>query len=117
MTHAVSHRKFGRDTTARKALLRGLAMNLIEHGTIKTTVAKAKSLRPVIEPLITRAREDSLANRREIAKTITNPVLLKKLFEEVAPKFKGVPGGYTRVVKAGHRVGDTADVAYIQFTK
>ncbi|MCA3244294.1 MAG: 50S ribosomal protein L17 [Alphaproteobacteria bacterium] len=113
----MSHRKFTRDTTARKALLRGLCMNLIEHGTIKTTVAKAKSLRPVIEPLITKARENTIAARREVAKTITNPVLLKKLFEEVAPKFKDVPGGYTRVVKAGHRVGDTADVAYIQFTK
>jgi large subunit ribosomal protein L17 len=117
MSHGISHRKFTRDTTARKALLRGLCMNLIEHGTIKTTVAKAKSLRPVIEPLITKARENTIAARREVAKTITNPVLLKKLFEEVAPKFKDVPGGYTRVVKAGHRVGDTADVAYIQFTK
>jgi large subunit ribosomal protein L17 len=117
MPHGVNHRKFTRDTTARKALLRGLCMNLIEHGTIKTTVAKAKSLRPVIEPLITRARENTVANRREIAKTITNPILLKKLFDEVAPRFMGVPGGYTRVVKAGHRVGDTADMAYIQLTK
>jgi large subunit ribosomal protein L17 len=117
MTHGVKHRKFTRDTTARKALLRGLVMNLIEHGTIKTTLAKAKSLRPVVEPIITRARENTLAARREVAKTVTNPVLLKKLFDEVAPKFVGVPGGYTRVVKAGHRVGDTADVAYIQLTK
>ena len=117
MTHGVSHRKFGRDTTARKALLRGLAMNIIEHGMITTTVAKAKDLRGIIEPLITRAREDTLANRREIARTITNPILVKKLFEEVAPRFKGVPGGYTRVVKAGFRKGDNAPVAVIQFTK
>jgi large subunit ribosomal protein L17 len=117
MSHGISHKKFTRDTTARKALLRGLAMNLIEHGTIKTTLAKAKAIRPVIEPLITRARENTLAARREVAKTITNPVLLKKLFDEVAPKFKDVPGGYTRVVKAGHRVGDAADVAYVQLTK
>ncbi len=117
MSHGVKHRKFTRDTTARKALLRGLCMNLIEHGTIKTTVAKAKSLRPVIEPIITKARENTLAARRDVAKTITNPLLLKKLFDEVAPKFKDVAGGYTRVIKAGHRVGDTADVAYIQFTK
>lgn len=117
MSHGNSHRKFTRDTTARKALLRGLCMNLIEHGTIKTTVAKAKTLRPIIEPIITKARENTVAARREIAKTITNPVLLAKLFDEVAPKFMGVPGGYTRVVKAGHRVGDKADVAFIQFTK
>ena len=117
MTHGVSHRKIGRDTTARKALLRGLAMNIIEHGTIETTLAKAKDIRSVVEKLITRARTDSLANRRLVAKTVTNPALVKKLFEDVAPKFKGVPGGYTRVVKAGHRKGDAADMAVIQLTK
>jgi large subunit ribosomal protein L17 len=117
MSHGIAHRKFTRDTTARKALLRGLAMNLIEHGVIRTTLPKAKSLRPVIEPLITRARENTLAARRELSKTITNPVLLKKLVEEIAPKFAGVPGGYTRVVKDGHRPGDAADMAYIQLTK
>lgn len=117
MTHGVSHRKFGRDTTARKALLRGLVMNIIEHGTIETTLAKAKDIRPVVEKAITRARTDTLANRRLLARSITNPSLLKKLFEEVAPKFKGVNGGYTRVVKAGHRKGDAADMAVIQLTK
>lgn len=117
MTHGVSHRKFGRDTTARKALLKGLVMNIIEHGTIETTLAKAKDIRPVVEKAITRARTDTLANRRLLARSITNPALLKKLFEEVAPKFKGVNGGYTRVVKAGHRKGDAADMAVIQLTK
>ncbi|PIZ32133.1 MAG: 50S ribosomal protein L17 [Alphaproteobacteria bacterium CG_4_10_14_0_8_um_filter_53_9] len=117
MTHGVSHRKFGRDTTARKALLRGLIMNVIEYGTIETTLAKAKDLRSVVEKIITRAREDSLANRRLVAKTVTNPVLVKKLFEDVAPRFVGVNGGYTRVVKAGHRKGDAADMAIIQLTK
>lgn len=117
MTHGVSHRHLGRDTTARKALFRGLAMALIEHGTIETTLPKAKDLRRVVEPLITRAREDSVANRREISKTITNPVILQKLFEEVAPRFKGVNGGYTRVIKAGHRLGDAADMALIQLTR
>ena len=117
MTHGAKHSKFGRDTTARKALLRGLVMNIIEHGTIQTTLAKAKDIRPVVEKIITRARTDSLANRREVARSVTNPVLVKKLFEEVAPKFKGVPGGYTRVVKAGNRKGDAADMAVIQLTK
>lgn len=117
MTHGVSHRHFGRDTTARKALLRGLAMNIIEHGTIETTLPKAKDLRRVIEPLITAAREDSVQARREVAKTITNPILLKKLFEEIAPRFVGVNGGYTRVIKAGFRQGDAASMALIQLTK
>lgn len=117
MTHGVSHRHFGRDTTARKALLRGLCMNLIEHGTIETTLPKAKDLRRVVEPLITKARVDTVANRRDVAKDITNPVLLKKLFEEVAPRFVGVNGGYTRVMKAGFRQGDAADMAVIQLTR
>ncbi len=117
MTHGVSHRHFGRDTTARKALLRGLCMNLIEHGTIETTLPKAKDLRRVVEPLITKARVDTVANRRDVAKDITNPILLKKLFEEVAPRFVGVNGGYTRVMKAGFRQGDAADMAVIQLTR
>lgn len=117
MTHGVSHRHLGRDTTARKALFRSLAMALIEHGQIETTLPKAKDLRRVIEPLITKARVDSVANRRQLAKTVTNPILLAKLFKEVAPKFQGVNGGYTRVIKAGHRQGDAADMAIIEFTK
>lgn len=117
MTHGVSHRHLGRDTTARKALFRGLAMALLEHGQIETTLPKAKDLRRVVEPLITKARENTVAARRELAKTVTNPVILKKLFEEVAPKFVGVNGGYTRVIKAGHRLGDAADMAVIQLTK
>jgi large subunit ribosomal protein L17 len=71
----------------------------------------------VVEPLITRARVDTLANRREVSKTVTNPIILKKLFEEVAPRFAGVNGGFTRVIKAGHRLGDAADMALIQLTK
>lgn len=117
MRHGVTGRQFSRDTTARKALLRGLAMNLIEHGQIKTTLPKAKDMRRVVERLITRAREDNLANRRLIAETITNPVLVKRLFEVVAPLFVGVPGGYTRIIKTGVRKGDVADMAVIELTK
>lgn len=117
MRHGVAGRKFGRDTTARKALLRGLVMNLIEYGQIQTTLPKAKDLRGVIEPIITKARTDSVASRRDVAKTVTNPVLLKKLFEEVAPKFIGTPGGYTRVLKTGFRKGDNAPTALIELTK
>ncbi|MBI1308783.1 MAG: 50S ribosomal protein L17 [Proteobacteria bacterium] len=117
MTHGVSHRHLGRDTTARKALFRGLAMALIEHGRIETTLPKAKDLRRVVEPLITKAREDSVANRRLLAQTVTNPLVLAKLFKEVAPKFKGINGGYTRVIKAGFRQGDAAPMAIIELTK
>ncbi len=117
MRHNMSGRKFSRDTTARKALLRGLAMNLIEYGQIVTTLAKAKDLRGVVEPLITQARAGTLAARRHVGKTVTNPVLLQKLFAEVAPKFKDVNGGYTRVVKNGFRKGDQAPTAIIELTK
>ena len=116
MRHGVAHRKFGRDTTARKALLRGLIMNLIEYGQIQTTLPKAKDLRSVVEKIITKAREDSVTSRRLVAQTVTNPVLLKKLFTEVAPRFKGVPGGYTRVIKTGFRKGDNAPTALIELT-
>jgi large subunit ribosomal protein L17 len=117
MRHGQVHRKFGRDTTARKALLRGLAMNLLEHGQIETTLAKAKDLRRVVEPIITQARTNSVTARRLVAQTITNPLILTKLFAEVAPKFVGVAGGYTRVVKTGFRQGDVAPMALIQLTK
>lgn len=117
MRHGYAGRQFGRDTTARKALLRGLAMQLIEHGQIRTTLAKAKDLRRVVEPLITKARTDTLANRRLLSSTITNPITLKQLFEKVAPLFKGVNGGYTRVMKMGFRKGDDAPMALIQLIK
>lgn len=117
MRHGYAGRQFGRDTTARKALLRGLAMQLIEHGQIRTTVAKAKDLVRVVAPLITRARVDTLANRRIVSSTVTNPTTLKLLFEKVAPMFKDVPGGYTRVMKMGFRKGDDAPMAMIELTK
>lgn len=117
MRHGYAGRQFGRDTTARKALLRGLAMQLIEHGQIRTTLAKAKDLVRVVAPLITRARTDTLANRRIVSSMVTNPITLKALFEQVAPLFKDVPGGYTRVMKMGFRKGDDAPMALIEFTK
>ena len=117
MRHGYAGRQFGRDTTARKALLRGLAMQLIEHGQIKTTLAKAKDLVRVVSPLITRARTDTLANRRLVSSTVTNPITLKALFEQIAPLFKDVKGGYTRVMKMGFRKGDDAPMALIEFTK
>ncbi|MCP5405394.1 MAG: 50S ribosomal protein L17 [Pseudomonadaceae bacterium] len=117
MRHGYAGRQLGRDTTARKALFRGLAMQLIEHGQIVTTLPKAKDLRRVVEPMITRARTDNLANRRLLSQDVTTPATLKKLFEEVAPLFKNVQGGYTRVLKMGFRKGDDAPMALIQLTK
>jgi large subunit ribosomal protein L17 len=117
MRHGVAGRKFGRKTDARLALLEGLAQALIEHGQIITTLPKAKDLRRVVEPLITKARVGTLAARREVAKTIKNPIILKRLFDVVAPAFQGVPGGYTRVLKAGFRQGDNAALGLIELTK
>ncbi|HEX2858825.1 MAG TPA: 50S ribosomal protein L17 [Alphaproteobacteria bacterium] len=117
MRHGVSGRKFGRKSDARRALLEGLAMSLIEHGQITTTLAKAKDLRSVVEPLITKARSNTVANRRLVATQVKNPIILKRLFDVVAPMFQGVNGGYTRVLKAGYRIGDNAAMALIELTK
>ena len=117
MRHQKAGRKFGRDTNARKALFRGLAKNLIEREQIKTTLPKAKSLRGVIEPLITRAKTDSVANRRLVAAELggTNADAVKKLFTVLGPRYAKRPGGYTRVLKAGFRYGDAAPMAIIEF--
>jgi large subunit ribosomal protein L17 len=117
MRHGVAGRKFGRKSDARKALLEGLAMSLIEHGQIITTLPKAKDLRSVVEPLITKARENTLQARRLVATQVKNPSVLKHLFDVVAPQFKGVNGGYTRVLKAGFRAGDNAPLGLIELTK
>lgn len=117
MRHGVAGRKFSRDMSARKALLNSLVNALLKHGQIKTTLPKAKDLRGVVEPLITKAKTDSVASRREVAKTITDKTVLKHLFENVAPAMVGRPGGYTRVLKAGFRNGDAAPMAIIELTE
>lgn len=116
MRHQMAGRKLGRTSSHRQALFSNLAMELIEHEQIRTTVAKAKDLRRVVEPLITKARAGDLAARREVAKTIKRQDVLKKLFDDVAPRFKETPGGYTRVLKAGFRQGDNAPMAIIELT-
>lgn len=117
MRHGIAGRKLSRTSSHRKALFANLAMNLIEHGQIQTTLAKAKDLRRVVEPLITKARTDSVAARREVAKTVQRDDILKKLFDEVAPAFKDRNGGYTRVLKTGFRKGDSAPMAVIALTE
>ena len=116
MRHRQRSGSFGRDSQARKVLFQGLALSLIEHEQIKTTVAKAKELRRFIEPIITIAGTDSVANRRLIsAKLRNNKKLLDKLFLQLGVRYKDRPGGYLRIIKAGFRAGDSAPMAIVQF--
>lgn len=116
MRHKSAGRTFNRDTNARKALFVGLAKNLIEKEQIKTTLPKAKDLRSVVEKLITRAKVDTVANRRLTASELGNNSgdVVKKLFTVLGPRYAQRPGGYTRVLKAGFRYGDAAPMAIIE---
>ena len=117
MRHRLAGRTFNRDTNARKALFIGLAKNLIEKEQIKTTLPKAKDLRSVVEKLVTRAKVDTVANRRLVASELGNAsaATVKKLFTVLGPRYAKRPGGYTRVLKAGFRYGDAAPMAIIEF--
>ena len=95
-------------------MFRNMAASLIEHEVIKTTVPKAKELRRVAEPLITLAKEDTVANRRLAFARLRNPAAVGKLFAELGPRYQERAGGYTRILKAGYRAGDAAPVAYIE---
>ena len=116
MRHAKAGRTFNRDTNARKALFVGLAKSLIGKEQIKTTLPKAKDLRRVVEKLITRAKNDTVANRRLTASELGNSSekTVKKLFDVLGPRYAQRPGGYTRVLKAGFRYGDAAPMAIIE---
>ena len=116
MRHMKAGRTFNRDTNARKALFIGLAKNLIEKEQIKTTLPKAKDLRSVVEKMITRAKVDTVANRRLMASELgnNNAKTVKKLFEVLGPRYANRNGGYTRVLKAGFRYGDAAPMAIIE---
>jgi len=107
-------RKFGRVKKVRKALLKSLIVNLIRHGRIKTTQAKAKELSKNIEPFITCAKRKTLADIRKLAK-ILPPASLKKIINDIAPKYQTRPGGYTRIIKAECRQHDAAEMCYIEF--
>jgi large subunit ribosomal protein L17 len=107
-------RKFGRKRDQRRALKKGLAVNLIENGHIKTTLAKARELRPFIERLITKSRNGELSSLRLLLRFLPKKSALK-LLNEIAPKFKDVPGGYTRIIKAGQRHSDGAAIGIIEF--
>ncbi len=114
MRHQNYKYKFNMTSEHRKALMRNLTCELIDHQKIKTTEIKCKALRPFVEKLITLAKNDSLANRRLAYKKLNNPVAVKTLFEKIGPKFKERNGGYTRILKlADARVGDNAKMGII----
>lgn len=114
MRHRKSGRHLNRTSPHRKAMFANMAISLIEHEIIKTTVPKAKELRRVAEPLITLAKTDSVANRRLAFARLRSKAAVGKLFTELGPRYQERPGGYTRILKAGYRKGDAAPVAYIE---
>ena len=114
MRHRKSGRHLNRTSSHRKAMFRNMAVSLIEHEIIKTTVPKAKELRRVAEPLITLAKRDTVANRRLAFDRTRSKAAVGKLFTELGPRYQDRPGGYTRILKAGFRAGDAASVAYIE---
>jgi len=116
MRHNVAHRKLGRITSHRIALLRNLATALFERERIRTTLPKAKELRPFAEKLITLAKRDSdrLHARRQAARHIQDPAVVKKLFDTIGARFASRPGGYTRILRLGPRHGDGAEMAYLE---
>jgi len=114
MRHRLSGRKLNRNSSHRQAMFRNMASSLVEHEIIKTTLAKAKELRMVAEPLITLAKEDSVANRRLAFDRLRNKESVGKLFTDLGPRYSTRPGGYLRIVKCGFRQGDKAPMAYVE---
>ena len=117
MRHGHGLRKLNRTSSHRLAMLRNMANSLIEHEAIKTTVPKAKELRRVVEPLITLAKEPTLANKRLAFDRLRNRDNVVKLFNVLGPRFAKRPGGYTRTLKMGFRVGDNAPMAYMELVE
>lgn len=114
MRHGNKNNALGRKKAHRDALLSNLAVSLIEHKRIETTLAKARALRIYVEPLITKSKEDSTHSRRTVFSYLQNKEATAMLFREVAPKVADRPGGYTRIIKLGNRLGDAAEVAMIE---
>ena len=114
MRHQKSGRKLNRNSSHRKAMFRNMTASLFEHEIIKTTLPKAKELRRVAEPLLTLAKEDSVAHRRLAFDRLRNKAAVGKLFEELGPRYVERPGGYLRILKCGFRAGDKAPMAYVE---
>ena len=114
MRHRKSGRKFSRTSAHRKSMFRNMTASLVEHELIKTTLPKAKELRRVAEPLITLAKNDSVANRRLAFARLRDRDAVTKLFNELGPRYQSRPGGYLRILKCGFRAGDSAPMAYVE---
>ncbi len=114
MRHGLSGRQLSRNSSHRKAMFRNMAASLLQHELIKTTVPKAKELRRFAEPLITLAKQDSVANRRLAFNRLRNRDVVGKLFGEIGPRYEQRPGGYIRILKCGNRDGDNAPMAYVE---
>ncbi len=114
MRHRESGRKLGRNSSHRKAMFQNMAVSLMQHEMIKTTLPKAKELRRVAEPLITMAKSDSVAKRRLAFSRLRDRSTVTKLFNELGPRYKDRPGGYLRILKCGYRSGDNAPMAIVE---
>ena len=117
MRHRKISRRFKRTASHRKAMFRNMVISIIRHRLIKTTVTKAKDLRRIVEPLVTLAKEDSVAKRRLAFDRIRDKAAVAKLFDDIGPGFKTRPGGYVRILKCGFRKGDCAPMAIIEFVE
>ena len=114
MRHRKSGRQLNRNSSHRQAMFRNMAASLFEHEVIRTTLPKAKELRRVAEPLVTLAREDSVANRRLAFARLRDEAIVAKLFNELGPRYQNRPGGYLRILKIGYRTGDKAPMALVE---
>ncbi len=117
MRHNVKGRKLGRTSSHRTAMFRNQLASLVEHERIVTTVPKAKELRGIAERVVTRGRQDTVAARRWVRRWLPNRDHVSKVFDELSPRFKDRPGGYTRVTKIGPRKGDAAEMAVLEFVE
>jgi len=117
MRHRVEGRKFGRETDARRLMICNLVKSMVDHGQITTTLAKAKELRSYVDRVVTYGKNDTVHSRRLAYSILGDRTLVKKLFTEIGPAFAGRNGGYTRVIKAGFRKGDSAPLAILQFVE
>lgn len=115
MRHQVKGRKLGRTPAHRRALFRNQLSSLVKDERIRTTLAKAKELRPLAEKVVTQGKRDTVHARRQVNRLISDRDLVKKLFDEIAPRYQARPGGYTRIIKLGPRRGDGAEMAYLEF--
>lgn len=114
MKHRISRNPLSRTSSERKSMLNNMATSLFTHGAIKTTYAKAKAARRFIEPIITRARHDTVHNRRQVRRWIRDAGVLDSIFTSIAPRYKERPGGYLRIIKHGHRRGDDATMVVME---